>query len=348
MNKVQVLLYTSYLHIIGGIETFVDNFIELMGKYYDIGLYCPRMQPETMARLSRKVPVFTNQDPISCDTLIMIRIMDEIPKNVTYDHSIRMCHATKSNPAWNIRQDCDDIVHVSEASKKSFESDGQVIYNPLVKTTKQSLLIVSATRIPARDKGENAERMIRLAEMLKSRNIPFLWLNFSDAPLNNAPKGFVNVGTFQDLQPFIARADYLVQLSDQEGFGYSVAEALVNNTAVICTPFETTKELGVVDGVNGYIIPFNMDFDVNKLLEVPQFDYEYDNKKVITRWKKLLGNTKPKHSYKPPEEMYVRVIKSYNDIKLKRYLNPGEVLSMTKERIDQILSVDNLIEIIGE
>ena len=30
-NTVQVLLYTSYLPVIGGIETFVLQFIELMG-----------------------------------------------------------------------------------------------------------------------------------------------------------------------------------------------------------------------------------------------------------------------------------------------------------------------------
>ena len=346
-NKVQVLLYTSYLHIIGGIETFVFNYVELMSPYYDIGVYCPSLPPETYGRLSQKVPVFTKPDQIQCHTLIMIRIMDDIPKNVVYKHSIRMCHATKSNPAWYIKQDCDKIVHVSEASKKSFNSDGEVIYNPLIKTEKQTLLLVSATRIPAKDKGKNADRMLELAKMLKAQNIPFLWFNFSDAPLNNAPKGFVNVGTFQELQPFIARADYLVQLSDQEGFGYSVAEALANNTAVICTPFTTTKELGVEDGVNGYIVPFNMQFDVKKLLNVPQFEYEYNNKPIIAKWKKIIGTLKPKHTYKPPERVLVKVISEYKDMQLKKMLYPGDVLRMDVDRVAEIQKVGNLLEIMG-
>ncbi len=348
MNDVQILLYTSYLHVIGGIETFIFNFVDLMSEYYDIGVYCPSIPAETQGRLSSKVPVFTKSKEVTCHTLIMIRIMDEIPKNVTYKHSIRMCHATHSNPAWFIRQDCERVVHVSEASKQSFCSDGDVIYNPLIKIEKETLLFVSATRIPAKDKGKNADRMLDLARMLKNHNINFLWFNFSDEPLNNAPKGFVNVGTFQDLQPYIARADYLVQLSDQEGFGYSVAEALVNNTAVICTPFATTKELGVVDGVNGYIIPFDMKFDVTKLLKVPKFEYKYDNKPIIAKWKKIIGNLKPKRSYKPPEQVLVKVISEYKDIQLQKILYPGEVLRMDPERVAEIQKVGTLIEILEE
>ena len=348
MNNVQVLLYTSYLHIIGGIETFVFSFVNLMSEYYDIGVYCPQIPVETQGRLSQKVPVFTKDVPISCNTLIMIRIMDDIPKNVTYKKSIRMCHATKSTPAWYIKQDCDKIIHVSQASKESFDSDGDIIYNPVIKTKKEALLLVSATRIPARDKGKNADRMLELAKMLSCNGIPFLWFNFSDAPLNNAPKGFVNVGSFQDLQPYIAKADYLVQLSDQEGFGYSVAEALANNTAVICTPFSTTAELGVKNGENGYIIPYNMRFDVKKLLNVPKFTYEYDNSSIIAKWKKQIGNLKPKHDYIPPKELLVRVTTEYRDIELKKMMKPGEIIRMKPERVDEILKVGNLVEVLED
>lgn len=345
MNKVQVLLYTSYLHIIGGIETFVNNYIDLMCQYYEIGISCPQMPQEMAAKLEKKVKVFRRQERVECDTLIMIRMMDPIPPYLTYNKSIRMCHATKSNPSWYIRQDCDRIVNVSKASKKSFNSTGTVIYNPLIKTDKEALILVSATRVPALDKGKNAERMLELAVKLKQAGIPFLWFNFSDAPIQNAPKGFYNIGTYQDTQPYIAKADYLVQLSDQEGFGYSVLEALVNNTAVICTPFETTKELGVKDGVNGYIVPFDLDFDVRKLLKVPQFEYRYDNAAIATKWKQILkAGRKPKQ--KKSDLVTVRVRSTYHDLELNRNMSKGEVLNMTPERVQQILKVGNLIEIV--
>ena len=83
MSKVQVLLYTSYLHTIGGIETFVDNWVEILLPYYDIGLYCPQMPTERLCRLSQTIPVFKGGE-VECDTLVMIRIGDAIPKDIKY------------------------------------------------------------------------------------------------------------------------------------------------------------------------------------------------------------------------------------------------------------------------
>ena len=328
-NTVQVLLYTSYLHVIGGIETFVLEFIELMGPYYKIGVLCPVIPPEMASRISAKVPLFNGKEEVSCDTLIMIRMMDKKPVKVRYKKTIRMCHACKSDPEWAIIQDCDELVHVSKASRQSFDTKGKVILNPLVKTEKKALLFVSATRVPALDKGRNADRMLAFARKLQESGIAYMWLNFSDEPLRNAPRGFINVGTYHELQPYIAKADYLVQLSDQEGFGYSVVEALANNTAVICTPFATTKELGVIDGKNGYIVPFNLDFDINKLLKVPQFSYEYDNDKIRKQWQQLIDK-KPKRKSKKTVE--VRVLTEYTDIELGRYLKEGQTEVMPEER----------------
>lgn len=333
-THVQILLYTSYLHIIGGIETFVLGFIDILHEDYEIGVLCPRLPDPIAMKIKDKALLFNGKGLIKCDTLVMIRIMDPMPLNVKYEKSIRMCHAIKSNPAWYIKQDCDRIIHVSKASKKSFGSNGKVIYNPVIKREKKALFIVSATRIPALDKGKNAERMLNLAKKMNKHNIPFLWLNFSDAPLQNAPKGFINAGSYQDIQPYIARADYLVQLSDYEGFGYSVAEALANNTAVICTPFETTKELGVVDGENGYIIPFDLDFDVKKLLQVPEFDYTYDNERIRKNWLKVLRARTPRQDMSDFVVVKVRV--QYNDIALDRSLPVGEIINMPRERAEYL------------
>lgn len=345
MDEVQVLLYTSYLHIIGGIETFMYNFIDLMSEHYTIGVYCPRMPKEVIDRISQKAKIYQSGAPISCNTLIMVRMMDEMPSNIKYVKSIRMCHATKSNPSWFIRQDCDKIVHVSEVSKQTFESSGDVIHNPLIKSDDKAILLVSATRIPAMDKGKNAERIIKLAKMLNAANIPFLWFNFSDQPIPNAPKGLFNVGTFQNVQPYIAKADYLVQLSDQEGFGLSVLEALINQTAVICTPFGTTKELGVKDGVNGYIVPFDMSFDVHKLLDVPQFTYKYDNEAIVKKWCKLIDKKSLRKRMKA-EERLVRVKQQYYDIALKRTLPRGEVLVMPIDRVMTVKQYGYIEEVI--
>lgn len=328
-KHVDVLLYASYLHVIGGIETFVMNYLELMGSVYSLGVMVRRLDDVMEARIRDKVPLFTDQDFVSCDTLLMVRMMDEIPKNIMYKKTIRMCHCCQMNPTWKINPNYDTLVHVSEASKKSFDTDGQVILNPLFKDSRKALMLVSATRVPAADKGENLDRILKLARKLNENNILFIWLYFSDNPIPNAPKGLVHVGTYQDIQPYIARADYLVLLSQQEGFGYCVLEALVNNTAVICTPFDTTKELGVIDGENGYIIPYDLDFDVNKLLNVPKFKYSWNNNKLRNKWRSLIGVPDPDFE---DGSVVVVVINDYNDLKLGKQLHRGYMTIMDNDR----------------
>jgi glycosyltransferase involved in cell wall biosynthesis len=329
----KVVIYTSYLYKIGGIETWVYNFVELMKDKYDLTLVTKSFPRENRSKLS--IPIIESANPIiECDTLIMVRIMDEVPKGIAYKRLVRTCHACKVRPEWYIINDYDDLIHVSKASKKSFQTKGKVIHNMLTKSDDEALMIVSATRIPAPDKGKNAERILKLAKMLNDKGIPFIWFNFSDNALVNPPKNFFNVGTTENIQAYVKKADYLVQLSDAEGFCYSILEALVNGTAVICTPFETTKELGVKDGVNGYIVPFDMDFDVEKLRKVPQFDYEWDNKPLIESWQKILD--------KPPKKkkavgVEIKVTRDYFDTDLKRGMRSGEKITVRPDRADKII-----------
>lgn len=327
----KIVIYTSYLYRIGGIETWVYNFCDLMKDKYDITLVTKSIPKNARDKIS--VKVIESANPVlECDSLIMLRIMDEVPRGITYKKLIRTCHACKVKPDWHIL-DYDYLVHVSKASKKSFQTNGKVIHNMLKKSVSEALMIVSATRIPAPDKGKNAERILKLANMLNDKGIPFIWFNFSDNALVNPPKNFFNVGTTDDIQAYIKKADYLVQLSDAEGFCYSILEALVNGTAVICTPFETTKELGVKDGVNGYIVPFDMNFDVEKLLNIPKFDYEWDNEPLIAEWEKILDKP-PKR--KKRNEVELKVTRDYYDTDLQRGVRSGERIMVRPERADKI------------
>ena len=79
-------------------------------------------------------------------------------------------------------------------------------------------------------------------------------------------------GLQMDIKPFIAMADYLVQLSGAEAFSYSLLEALELHTPVIVTPLAQNKDMRIVDGENAYIVPFEVEgFDVKKILKVPKF-----------------------------------------------------------------------------
>jgi glycosyltransferase involved in cell wall biosynthesis len=243
---------------------------------------------------------------------------------------------------YQINQNRDYIVNVSKAAKDSWgetSKNGIVIHNPLYPEAKKSLLLVSATRIGAPDKGENDRRYIKLAKMLNEAGIPFVWLNFCDKPLSNPPQNFINMSSRLNIQDYVARADYLVQLSDVEAYSMSILEALVNNTPVICTPIPSAMEQGVEDGVTGYIVPYDMKFDVTKLLTVPEFKFKYSNDKIKAQWNKLLkAKPKPKKEkvYNPDEFVNVVVLKNYRDMELNLFLRQNESLQMKRQRAEYL------------
>ena len=341
-EQYETVLFINYLHIIGGIETFIYHLSQILPN---ITLLVGSIHVEQREKLSKvcKVVDYKQNNVYFCKNLVILRILDKIPANIRYEKSIRTCHGCRTNPNWHIPSDSDFVVNVSEASKRSFGKEAEkamVIHNPIFKTEKKALILVSATRIPAVDKGSNEQRMRKLAEMLNNANIPYIWFNFSDGQINNAPRGMVNLKPETDIQPYIARADYLVQLSDSEAWSYSILESLINNTAVLVTPFPSANEMGIKDGENGYIIPFDMDFNVNRLLDVPTFTFDYDNEAIQKEWKNLMKKPKPKKS-----GVKLRVTTTYKDTQLCRIVNAGEIIFIPKSRADKIVKA-NLGEII--
>ena len=347
-KTIQVVMYIEYANKVGGITTFIYNWSRYMSKYYDILVLYGDLDPLQLERLSRIVKVKKNEeyDPIVCDTLILNRLTDEVPANITYKRTIQICHACVQKN-YHIPQDRDILINVSQAAKDSWGKQaekGIVIHNLAYVEHKPSLFLVSATRCGAFDKGSNDTRMKMLAEKLEMAGIRYIWLNFSDKSLKNMPESFVNMPASVNICAFIEKADYLVQLSDAEAYCMSILEALNLNTAVIATPFPSLYEEGFEDGVNGYTVPFDMDFDVEKLLNVPKFEFEYDNGAIIKQWRKILGTKVPNRPVskaqisKTTEKALEMIIctKKYYDRELGRYVKPGDVIHVPGERADKI------------
>lgn len=336
--KAQVVLYRSDLYKIGGFMTFLINFCKEMSDKYDITIVGKKCDHERLKQLLKMVRVELSGKEIYTDNLIMLSFRDELPSNVHAKKIIRMVHACKTSPEWFIPRDYDQLIFVSETAKKSFdEQEAAVIHNfNLSLYKKDCLLLVSATRFPAPDKGIIEDRMRILAKMLNDKGISFTWLNFSDRPMENPPKNFHNVGVSYNMQILLQKADYLVQLSDSECWSYSCLEALMLKTPIICTPFPSAIEMGVIDGVNAHVVPFDMDFDVKKLLNIPHFTFAYNNNEIRRQWIDILGDTKPLHDYVPEELVEVEVLDGFLDIQQGRFLDRGERCMMSKQRADEI------------
>lgn len=339
--ETQVVIYIDNAYSIGGIETFIYNFCKAMNKHYDIlVLYGTQMAVEQIARLAPMVRVMRNDTSksIKCDSLILNRVFDKTPQNIVYKQAFQMVHGCKDVNPHHLPEDKGQIICVSEVVKKSFEDEAKnaAVINNIVTTerSKDMLLLISASRFDTPEKGQN--RAVQLAKILENNGIPYLWLYFSNREISGATKNMIMMKPTLNIREYIKKADYLVQLSDSEAFCYSLVEALIEGTPVITTPLPVLSEIGVKDGENGYIVPFDLDFDVNKLLVIPEFSYSYNNGALVTKWKKLLGNTKPTHSYKPDEIVKVKILKQYTDIEMQKMVYPDQVYPMRKERAAQI------------
>ena len=332
--KTQIIVYKTRLEAIGGIETFIYNFVRNMNEYYDITVVYEDGDVKQIARLIKHVRCKKNTGVMVCDTLILNSIFDVIPENIRYEKSIQVIHCCKLNPRWEIPKDRDLYVNVSEVSKNSFKNEGIVINN-LSYSEQQSktLLLVSAARFDSGVKGKN--RMVQLANILNNNNIPFVWLYFSPVAIGNAPQNMIWMQPTLDIRPWMARADYVVQLSDEEAFCYTILEALEEGTPVITTPLKSLNEIGFVDGEHGFIVPFDMSavFPEDILNTEFNFKFEYDNDKRVTQWRQILGDSIPLHDYQY-EETRVTIAVEYMDMELNRKIPKGTVMDVSKERAD--------------
>lgn len=332
----QVILYCEYCATVGGIPTVIHNFCHYLREYYDITVIYEKMDEMQISRLAKIVQVM-KWDPektIYCDTLILNRLSDKIKDNITAKQTIQICHACRQLN-FRIPEDRNILINVSEAAKESWgeeSAEGKVIHNMVLTEKRKCLFLVSATRVNTSDKGQNDQRMRKLAEMLVNEGIDFIWLNFADGSLRNMPDSFVNMPARINIHSYIEKADYLVQLSDTEAYSMSILEALTLNTAVIATPFPSLFEEGFIDGETGYAVPFNMDFDVKKLLKVPKFKFSYDNKAIIGQWRDILGDTKPKKTYRPQNMVNIECVQKYHDKEMGRLIRPGECIRVPEQR----------------
>ena len=348
--ETQVVIYLSNPSPFGGRETFMVNFCAQMSKHYDIVAVFEDVEPELQARLMPFVKVIKNHDvSIICDTIILNSVFDKIPDNISYRQSIQMVHGCKASTAGLIPTDRDITVCVSQTVKDSFDLKDAIVIKNMTsgkkpkkcKAKHDKLKLITASRLHTdpRYEDKGIDRMIQLAQKLEENGIEYEWGYFADYPIQKTPRGMVFHEAVTNIKDYIADADYLVQLSSAEAFCYSVVEALEIGTPVIVTPLPVFEELKIRDGKEGYIVPFDMDFDVDKLKNIPAVKYKYNNGTLVSKWKQILGDSKPKGEYKPEKMLLVKVRVQYRDMQIGRILKVGEKIMMPEERAKAVEGV---------
>jgi glycosyltransferase involved in cell wall biosynthesis len=83
-----------------------------------------------------------------------------------------------------------------------------------------------------------------------------------------------------NIRDYIAKADYVVQLSDTEAYCYTMMESLMLKVPIIVTPWPVLKELNI-DERYGFILPFDMTNIPAKEIYEKNFNIEYTSPRDI-------------------------------------------------------------------
>ena len=232
---------------------------------------------------------------------------------------------------YHLPPDRDEYVFVSKHAMDTYKASGKVIHNIVtVGEFRKPLLLVSATRMTY-EKG--LKRYERMAELLREEGIPFTWLMFTNSEVDI--EGVIQMEPTLDIYGYINKADFVVQLSDEESFCYTAVEADAIGTPVITTPLPVLKELKLDFAIE---IPFDFKELPRIMTEQSKGYCLYDNTEAVKKWRKLLGNTKPKKDYVPEEdfEVEVKVITSFYDLQEKKQREQGEKFTTNPHRAEQL------------
>ena len=318
----KIIIYQSNFCQIGGVETFMYNWCWWLRNYFDVVvLYCTGEEKriKLMSKLV-KLEKYVEGKTYECDIFIRNSVWGTIPKNIKAKRMIEMRHANykflldkgklyEQYKSMGIKEIVGCGEFVSKMSDLVLHDNPTTIKNILLprKETHKILKLISCTRIDP-EKGWN--RMLKLIDMLKEANIKFEWNIFTNS--TNYKCIYEEVHFWKqryDIWDYLADADYTVLLSDSEGLPYTVQESLLYQVPCIVTDVGGCTEL-IKDGENGYVVPLDMNFDVNKLLTIPKCK-EYDNH-ALEDWLKYLD-----YKGKIDKEKIINTVEEEKEIKVK-------------------------------
>lgn len=297
-------IYISNYNSIGGVERFVENFCKRMSKHYKVTLIFDWVENNNLLfEISNYIDVIKidKSKVYEFNYFVNSTAWGFSPyDNIKANKVVQVVHADykKVIENWNFKyvkhKKTTHHVCVGKVVKESFEDFtglkcDAIIYNLLdneikieKKLKNKVLNLITCSRLSG-EKG--FKRMLQFAELLKQNKVDYIW-NVYGAINTSYQKQIINTfkqhkevifhGVTRESFKEINKADYLVQLSDTEGFAYSVYEAMQVKTPCIITPFASGNEQ-ITHGVNGYIVPFDMkEINLKEILNnipvVPEFE----------------------------------------------------------------------------
>lgn len=274
------------------------NWCWWLRNFFDVTvLYCTGDETR-LRKMSKLVKMEKYEDgkEYVCDIFIRNSVWGKIPQNIKADRKIEMRHANykylldegllyQQYKDMGIKEIVGCGEFVSKMSDLVLHDNPTTIKNILLpkKKTNKVLRLISCTRL---DSAKGWDRMVKMMNMMRKANIKFTWDIFTNSTYYSC--NFEEVHFWKqryDIWDYLASADYTVLLSDSEGLPYTVQESLEYQVPCIVTDVGGCTEL-IKDGFNGYVVPLDMNFDINKIKNIPICE-EYDNHS-LEDWLKFL------------------------------------------------------------
>lgn len=312
------VFYFRHLNELGGVESFLYYLSQLICDMDFVVVYNTGdlKQLQRLQKYARCVQ-FKNGMKIKCDKAFF-NYNTDIINDIEAKEYIRILHCIYEKEP-TLPKDEPKItryIGVSQAVCDSWEKitgkKAELCYNPINQEKPIKIMhLVSATRL-SQDKG--GERMQKLATMLDNAGIPYIWDIFTnDFSKIDSPNVFYHEPNV-NVSGYFKTADYVVQLSNDEGYGFTVVEALMQGVPVIVTPFSVLDELGIKDGENAIVLDFDMkNVDVFKIYN-SEFNFKYTPK--TGDWRKLMSQGKGNYKEQISYVYKVRFTKNYEKSKM--------------------------------
>lgn len=339
----KIIFYQSNFCQIGGVETMAYNWCWWLRNFFDITvLYCSGDETR-LRKMSKLVKMEKYEDgkEYVCDIFIRNSVWGKIPQNIKADRKIEMRHANykylldkgllyQQYKDMGIKEIVGCGEFVSKMSDLVLHDNPTTIKNILLprRKTNKVLRLISCTRL---DSAKGWDRMVKMMDMMRKANIKFTWDIFTNSTYYSC--NFEEVHFWKqryDIWDYLASADYTVLLSDSEGLPYTVQESLEYQVPCIVTDVGGCTEL-IKDGINGYVVPLDMNFDINKIKNIPICE-EYDNHSLedwlkFLEYKGEINKEEIIERFKEEKEMKVRV-EAIKDFSLEAF---GEITELTRK-----------------
>ena len=276
----RVLVYQNLLFKIGGIETadyqmaraFPERNIGFVFKTADIDQalrlaeYCDVTIDDGKMCFETDVLILANYDSYP---LIKGRVKaGKIYQQVHADWANMKKMWQWSNFKWRPDEDVDKVLAVSDTTVKALQTafekpiPAELVPNILNHMEDNGFRVFLTLSRFSAEKG--ADLIVAMIKRFEEAGKHFLWLicgTMSDSGLNRMLGGKKNVAFIEPSlynEGLLRSCDYLVQLSKNESYCYSVHQALACGKPCICTTIPEFAKV-IEPGVNGWLVGQNLE-----------------------------------------------------------------------------------------